>query len=86
MDRAKRSYIASAIAQANYPHWWDVVLRCTPRDARSAEWEEMARQALQHAEWAGNPWFLADPLGTITVDLPDLEEEKENEQFGDPSD
>jgi hypothetical protein len=74
MDRAQRSSTACAIAQANYPHGFDIVIRCTPREARATEWGEMARQTLQHAEWAGNPWFLADPLGTLTINLPELEE------------
>jgi hypothetical protein len=64
-----------ALAYANFPHWSDVVIRCTPRESRARAWEEMAREALQQAEWAGNPWFLVDPLSDATmIDVSELEE------------
>lgn len=65
---------ACAIARANFPHTWDLVMRCTPREARGDQWREMARQALQHAEWSGNPWTLADPLGGTMVEMPDIDD------------
>jgi hypothetical protein len=64
-----------AMACANFPHWWEVVIRCTPPTERAGQWEAMAREACQQAEYAGNPWFLADPLGLVMIDLPDLTEE-----------